>query len=154
LTVQLRLPYDSTLMTVWMPKVEREHEKEIFNNYNFVLGQLFSDELCGFKIYQSLGVYEGSFDGVRYGGTIRIHLYQTPEGDKLFRATVIIDPFEPDVGIGLFVRGKMTANLLEGEFQGNASGILSGQLSSDGNQYTGSFNLTDLNSGTWQAKKK
>jgi hypothetical protein len=103
---------------------------------------------------QSLGVYEGSFDGVRYGGTIRIHLYQTPEGDKLFRATVIIDPFEPDVGIGLFVRGKMTANLLEGEFQGNASGILSGQLSSDGNQYTGSFNLTDLNSGTWQAKKK
>lgn len=103
---------------------------------------------------QSLGVYEGSFDGVRYGGTIRIHLYQTPEGDKLFRATVIIDPFEPDVGIGLFVRGKMTANSLEGEFQGNASGILSGQLSSDGNQYTGSFNLTDLNSGTWQAKKK
>jgi len=106
---------------------------------------------------QSLGVYEGSFDGVRYGGTIRIHLYQTPEGDKLFRlfrATVIIDPFEPDVGRGLFVRGKMTANLLEGEFQGNASGILSGQLSSDGNQYTGSFNLTDLNNGTWQAKKK
>ena len=103
---------------------------------------------------QSLGVYEGTFDGVRYGGTIRIHLFQTPEGDKLFKATVGIEPFEPDVGSALFVRGKMTANSLEGEFQGNASGTLSGQLSSDGNQLTGSFNLTDLNNGTWQAKKK
>ena len=102
----------------------------------------------------SLGVYEGSFDGVRYGGTIWIHLFQTPEGDKLFGATIAIEPFEPDVDLALFVRGKMTANSLEGEFQGNASGTLSGQLSSDGHQLTGSFNLTDLNNGTWQAKKK
>ena len=103
---------------------------------------------------QSLDVYEGSFDGVRYGGTIRVHLFQTPEGDKLFRASVALEPFGPGVGSALFVRGKMTANSLEGEFQGNASGTLSGQLSSDGHQLTGSFNLTDLNNGTWQAKNK
>jgi hypothetical protein len=50
------------------------------------------------------------------------------EGDKLFKATVGIEPFEPDVGLALFVRGKMTANSLEGKFQGNASGTLSGHL--------------------------
>jgi len=103
---------------------------------------------------QSLGVYEGAFRGDMSKGSILIHLFQTPEGDKLFGATISIEPFEPDVGLALFVRGKMTANSLEGEFQGNASGTLSGQLSSDGHQLTGSFNLTDLNNGTWQAKKK
>jgi hypothetical protein len=30
---------------------EGVHEKEIFENYDFVLGQLFADELRGFKIY-------------------------------------------------------------------------------------------------------
>ena len=105
---------------------------------------------------QSLGVYEGSFDGVRSGGTIRIHLFQTPEGDKLFRATIVLDSFDRRGGESgtLFVHGKITTNSLAGEFQGNASGTLSGQLSSDGNQLTGSFNLTDLNNGTWKAQKK
>jgi hypothetical protein len=104
---------------------------------------------------QPLGVYEGSFDGDVYGGNIRIHLFQTSEGDKLFTATVAIVDAQPSEQGTLFVRGKMTANSLKGEFQGNASGTLSGQLSSDGNQLTGSFNLTapGLNDGTWQARK-
>jgi len=103
----------------------------------------------------TLGVFKGSFDGVRYGGSIRIHLFQTPEGEKLFRATVSVEPNERTVPAALFVRGKMTANSLEGEFQGNTSGTLSGQLSSDGSQLTGSFNITapGLNDGTWQAHK-
>ena len=33
---------------------------------------------------QSLGVYEGSFSGDRYGGSVRIHLYQSPQGTQLF----------------------------------------------------------------------
>ena len=105
---------------------------------------------------RSLGVYEGSFDGVIYGGTIRIQLFQTSEGDKLFKATVAVGSAEPTVPIALFVHGKITANSLEGEFQGDASGTLSGQLSSDGSQLTGSFNITapGLNDGTWKAKKK
>ena len=103
---------------------------------------------------QSLGVYEGSFSSYMYQGSLRVHLFQTPEGDKLFRATVAVEHYERSVGSALFVRGKMTANSLKGEFQGNASGTLSGQLSSGGNQLTGSFNLTDLNNGTWQAQKK
>jgi hypothetical protein len=105
---------------------------------------------------QALGVYEGSLDGDVYGGTIQIQLFQTSEGDKLFRATIAVEPNEPTAPGALFVRGKMTANSLAGEFQGNATGTLSGQLSPDGKQLTGSFNITSpgLNDGTWQAKKK
>jgi hypothetical protein len=105
---------------------------------------------------RSLGVYEGSFDGVIYGGTIRIQLFQTSEADKLFEVTVATEPNERTVPAALFVRGKMTANSLEGKFQGNASGTLSGRLSSDGSQLSGSFNITapGLNDGTWQAHKK
>ena len=104
---------------------------------------------------QSLGIYEGPFDGDVYGGSIRIHLFQTPEGDKLFTGTVAVVDAQPSESNALFVRGKMTANSLEGKFQGNESGKLSGQLSSDGNQLTGSFNITapGLNDGTWQARK-
>jgi hypothetical protein len=105
---------------------------------------------------QSLGVYEGPFDGDMYGGTIRIHLFQTPEGDKLFTATVAIVDAQPSEQQNHFVHGKITAYSLEGKFQGDASGTLSGQLSSDGNHLTGSFSLAApaLNEGTWQAKKK
>ena len=104
---------------------------------------------------QILDIYDGSFDGVRYGGTIRVHLFQTSGGDKQFRATISTEPSEPAVPRALFVGGKMAANSLEGEFQGNASGTFNGQLSSDGNQLTGSFNITSpgINEGTWQAKK-
>ncbi|MDH3956000.1 MAG: hypothetical protein OET81_04865 [Desulfobacteraceae bacterium] len=104
---------------------------------------------------RTLGVFEGSFDGVRYGGSIRIHLFQTSEGEKLFRATVSVEPNEPTVPRALFVLGKMTANSLEGEFQGDTSGKLSGQLSPVGKQLSGSFDITSpgLNDGTWQAKK-
>ncbi len=103
-----------------------------------------------------LGVYAGYFNGVRYGGTIWVDLFQTPDGAKLFRATVSVEPNEPDVPRALFIRGKMTGNALEGEFQGNATGTFSGQLSSDGKQLTGSFDMAspDLNDGTWKAQKK
>lgn len=105
---------------------------------------------------QSLRIYEGSFDGVRYGGTIRVHLFKTHEGVKRFRATVALEPNEPMVPSALFVRGKVTANALEGEFQGNATGTFSGRLSSDGNHLSGTFDLIspDLNDGTWMTQKK
>jgi hypothetical protein len=105
---------------------------------------------------RALGVYKGSFDGDRYDGTIQINLFQTSEGDKLFKATVSVGSAEPTVPKTLFVHGKITTNSLAGEFQGNASGTLSGQLSSDGSQLTGSFNIIapGLNDGTWKAHKK
>jgi hypothetical protein len=105
---------------------------------------------------QSLGVYEGSFSGDMFQGSLRIHLFQTPEGDKLFKANFLRDITDRDVPSAFFVRGKITANSLEGEMQGDFSGTLTGKLSSDGNRLTGSYNVTamDLDNGTWQAQKK
>jgi hypothetical protein len=104
---------------------------------------------------QSLGVYKGSFTGDMWDGTLLIHLYQTPEGNKLFKAN-FAGPDDPTRVTNFFVHGKITANLLEGEVQGKSSGTLTGQLSTDGNRLTGSFNVTepDQNKGTWQAQKK
>jgi len=44
---------------------------------------------------------------------------------------------------------------LDGEFSA-ASGTVTGQLSSDGNQVTGNYSLTApaADTGTWKAKKK
>ena len=105
---------------------------------------------------QSLGVYEGSFSGDMFQGSLRIHLFQTPEGDKLFKASFLRDETDREVPPAFFVRGKITANSLEGEMQGDFSGTLTGKLSSDGNRLTGSYNVTamDLDNGTWQAQKK
>lgn len=105
---------------------------------------------------RSLGVYEGSFNGRRYGGTIRVDLFQTPDGTKRFRATVAVEPNELYVPRALFVRGEMTGNVLSGEFQGNATGTFSGQLASDGNRLSGTFDMIapDQNDGTWTARKK
>jgi len=105
---------------------------------------------------QSLGVYEGSFSGDVMQGSLRIHLFQTPGGDKLFEATLTRDLTVPTETNTFFVRGKVTANSLEGEMQGDSSGSLTGKLSSDGNRLTGSFNLTTPgpDNGTWKAQKK
>ena len=73
-----------------------------------------------------------------------------------FEATLNRDTTDPTVLQAYFARGKMTANSLEGKIQGQGSGALTGQLSSDGNRLTGSFNVTvpDVCNGTWKAKKK
>jgi hypothetical protein len=91
-----------------------------------------------------------------YGGSLRIHLFQTPEGEKLFEATLNRDTTDPTVLQTYFARGKMTANSLEGKMQGDFSGNPTGTLSQDGNRLTGSYNVTapDVDNGTWKAQKK
>jgi len=100
---------------------------------------------------QSIGVYEGSFFGERFNGSIRVHLYQALDGSKLFEGN-----FEGEsLDAAVFFRGKMAGNTLDGEFSA-ASGTVTGQLSSDGNQVTGNYSLTApaADTGTWKAKKK
>ena len=101
---------------------------------------------------ESVGIYKGRFFGQRYMGYIRVHLYRTPEGAKLFMGNFTGDSQGPDV----FFRGKMTANTLEGELTSPASGTITGQLSSNGDEATGSYNLTfpGPDKGTWKANKK
>ena len=100
---------------------------------------------------QSLGVYEGSFYGNRYSGSIRVHLYQAPDSTKLFEGD-----FEGEsMDVTVYFRGKMAGNTMEGEFS-VASGTITGQFLSDGNQIMGDYSLTspDMDNGTWKAKKK
>ena len=125
------------------------------------LGVIFLLMSCGGSKFipkgsQSLGIYEGSFTGDMFQGSLRIQLFQTSEGDKLFEANFLRDITDPAVRATYFVRGKMTANSLEGEMQGDFSGTLTGKLSPDGNRLTGSYNVTamDQDNGTWKAQKK
>ena len=103
---------------------------------------------------QSLGVFEGTFGGKLHDGTVRIELFQTPQGGKMFEGNFT----GGDVQVTVFVRGTMTANKLEGEFEAPVDGTLTGQLSSDGNQLSGSFTMespeVQPDSGTWKAMKK
>ena len=102
---------------------------------------------------QSLGVFEGSFEGKLHDGTLRIELFQTPQGGKMFGGNFTGE----GVQVTAFVRGKMTANKLEGEFRAPVNGTLTGQLSAAGNQLSGSFTMQSPmhpDSGTWKAIKK
>ena len=99
---------------------------------------------------QPIGVYQGSFSGQRFSGSIRVHLYQASDGTKLFEGN-----FEGEsMDVAVFFRGKMAENTLEGEFSA-ASGTITGKLSSDGNQIMGDYSLTSpsTDNGTWKAKK-
>ena len=102
---------------------------------------------------QSLGVFKGSFEGRLHDGVIRIELFQTPQGGKMFKGNFTGGNLQATV----FVRGTMTANKLEGEFRAPVNGALTGQLSSAGNQLSGSFTMQSPmhpDSGTWKAIKK
>ncbi len=103
---------------------------------------------------QSLGVFEGSFDGQFDDGSVHIELFQAPQGSKFFECS-----FQGgDVQVTAFARGTMTANTLEGKFEGIFDGTLNGQLSTDGNQLSGSYKIESPevtpDSGTWKAMKK
>lgn len=100
---------------------------------------------------QSLGVYEGTHFGVRSRGAVRVHLFQAPDGTKKFEGDFTGEMIETD----FFFRGTMTGNALAGEFNGIA-GTVTGDLSADGSQMTGSYNITmpSMDNGTWKAKKK
>ena len=98
---------------------------------------------------QPIGTYEGS--SKRVEGTsaiVLVQIYKTPAGDKLFQGT-----FKTVYGGAIFFRGKLKGMTLEGKFDSNR-GNISGQLSSDGSQINGTYNLTEGNrTGTWQADR-
>ena len=122
-----------------------------------ILGAVFLMVNCGTAKYippgsQSLGVYWGPFYGIGaiLGGTVRIHLYNTPDGAKLFTGSLE----QEDTDAIVWIRGKVVGNSLEGIFLAPVSGgTLSAQLSEDGNEFKGTFETMDFQDGTWTAKK-
>jgi hypothetical protein len=99
-----------------------------------------------------VGVYEGSFTGKYFWGTIQVKVYEAPGG--LRPAAGWIEQ-EAEPGAVLNFKGAMTGSRFEGQFS-VASGNISGDLSADGAVLTGVYNFTDwpFDHGTWNARKK
>ena len=97
-----------------------------------------------------LGTYEGHADEISQNiGRIRVQIYQTETGDKLFKGF-----FETSRGVAIDFKGKLKGTTLKGEFD-SGRGDVSGQLSPDGSQITGTYYFTKSKStGTWQAERK
>ena len=103
---------------------------------------------------KSHGAYFGRFSGkVAYAnGGMRIHFYETPEGEILFRG---VAESEARRGGGQFFRGTVKdRKTMEGVFDAPAVGTISGQLSEDGSYISGTFDCDILTSGTWKVDLK
>ena len=96
------------------------------------------------------GAYFGRFSGelALANGEMRLHFFQTPEGEVRFRG---IFESEARRGQGQFVRGTVQdGKTLEGEFEAPATGTIKGQLSEDRSHITGTFDSDMFKDGTWQ----
>ena len=122
-----------------------------------ILGVVFLMVNCGTAKYippgsQSLGIYWGQFYGIGsiLGGIVRIHLFETPDGAKLFTGSMEQEGTDALV----WIRGKLAGNSLEGIFLAPVNGgTLSAQLSEDGSEFSGTYKTMDFMDGTWTAKK-
>ena len=131
--------------------------KKILLTVLLILGTVIFLSNCGTAKYipagsQSLGVYWGQFYGIAsiLGGTIRIHLYQSTDGTKLFTGSLE----QEDTDDLVWIRGKVVGNSLEGIFLPPVTGTIRGQLSEDGSAFTGTYETMDFQDGTWKAKNK
>ena len=99
-----------------------------------------------------VGVYEGSFTGKFFWGTIQVKVYEASGGLRPVFGWV---EQEAESGAYQNFQGAMKGSRFEGQFT-IANGSISGELSADGGLLTGAYNFTDwpFDHGTWNAKKK
>jgi hypothetical protein len=122
-----------------------------------ILGAVFLMVNCGTAKYipagsQSMGIYWGKFYGIGsiLGGIVRIQLYETPGGAKLFTGSME----QEDTNAIVWIRGKVEGNSLAGIFLAPVTGgTIRAQLSEDGREFKGTFETMDFQDGTWTAKK-
>ena len=103
---------------------------------------------------KSHGAYFGRFSGkVAYAnGGMRIHFYETPEGEILFRG---VAESEARQGGGQFFHGTVKdKKTLEGVLDAPAVGTITGQLSEDRSYASGTFESDMYNTGTWKVDLK
>ena len=98
----------------------------------------------------SIGVYEGTFNGVYNEGSVEVKLYRSPDGSEL-----CYGHFDEE-GSYLNFRGKMQGDDMQGEVLLPLEGTISGKLSSDGEAFSGTYKFTvpPFDHGTWQARKQ
>ena len=99
-----------------------------------------------------VAVYDGSFTGKFFWGTIQVKVYEAPGGLRPVFGWV---EQEAQPGAYQNFTGTMKGSRFEGQFT-VANGSISGELSTDGALLTGAYNFTDwpFDQGTWNAKKK
>jgi hypothetical protein len=99
-----------------------------------------------------VAVYDGSFTGKFFWGTIQVKVYEAPGGLRPVFGRV---EQEAESGAYQNFQGAMKGSRFEGQFT-VANGNISGELSTDGALLTGVYNFTDwpFDHGTWNAKKK
>lgn len=99
-----------------------------------------------------VAVYDGSFTGKFFWGTIQVKVYEAPGGLR-----PVFGQIEQEAQSGAYQNftGAMKGSRFEGQFT-IANGSISGELSADGGLLTGAYNFTDwpFDHGTWNAKKK
>ena len=95
--------------------------------------------------------FEGTFFGTRFTGTSRIDIFELSDGTQRFEGNLAGEDM-----VTVFLRGTVAGNRLEGQLQAPADGSISGSMSPDGNQISGSYTLTSpsTDNGTWKALKK
>jgi len=98
------------------------------------------------------GVYDGSFTGKFFWGTIQVKVYEASGGLRPVFGWI---EQEAQQGVYQNFRGAMKGSRFEGQFT-VANGAISGELSADGALLTGLYNFTDwpFDQGTWNARKK
>ena len=95
--------------------------------------------------------FEGTFFGTRFTGTSRIDIFELSDGTQRFEGNLAGEDM-----VTVFLRGTVAGNRLDGQLQAPADGSISGSMSPDGNQISGSYTLTSpsTDNGTWKALKK
>jgi len=111
---------------------------------------------CGSSEYIPQGsaktaTFEGTFFGTRFTGTCRIDIFELSDGTQRFEGNLAGEDM-----VTVFLRGTVAGNRLDGQLQAPADGSISGSMSPDGNQISGSYTLTSpsTDNGTWKAVKK
>lgn len=94
---------------------------------------------------QSLGTYKGILRGNVFDGPIQVQLFQTPDGETIFTGQFVHTIYDGEY----YFRGTVTGRLMAGRIS-LGLGTISGELSEDRTQMSGTFRLAQ-NHGTWKA---
>jgi hypothetical protein len=103
---------------------------------------------------KSYGAYFGRFSGelAAANGGMRIHFYETPDGEIRFRG---LAESEARQGGAQFFHGTVKdKKTMEGVFDAPAVGTISGQLSEDRSHISGTFDSDIFSTGTWKVDLK
>jgi hypothetical protein len=96
----------------------------------------------------SVGTYQGILRGNVFDSPIQVQVFQTPDGQTLFTGQFVNTVY----GGEYYFRGTVTGRLLEGKIS-LGFGTITGELSEDRTQMSGTFSLAQ-NHGLWTATKQ